>query len=680
MKKIEWAKHLKNKAQDITAIILIAILTWVVFGYQGSLLGFYADDSGFLLDIVLNMPLKDLFASMYAYVPGRNLHILWQYFVTMLAGGTGIENLPAMHAIQTFVDAVNGILLYVFLRLCRVQLWPAFVAAVAFIIFPNHGETHFWLSSLPMNILSTFFVLVLLCLAVLFLYIDKSKNENLIRILLLSLVLTFIASMFTYDQVVPVTMTIMTLLGAALFSRNRRYRSTIICIWLTCVGLFLALLAWKITTPGGGPSFSHLNLEHILLTFLRSCWLWISILLVPYDLIDLLSARSIGDILYTLKHLEVAFPIWVRASSSDRWLTLIITAAVISATLIFYIKRSKAINCNNVFPLNKILILGGAFFFLLAYLPSYLWHLAPRHSYLPSVGVAIVIAGLLNSFQSDDDRITKLKLGILIILPIFFGNFILSNLVEKHFWSSSFKMRSNIYQNLKKNYISNNPTTVLFVGFPYRPYPGSPEQAFLYNEHPGAASIVTKHKIIDQEIALHPIPSKTGYFIKTEENRWGNERLIHIKKQEATVVIFDGIDSITGNIQTTYDHHRNLFSHEKYFSLQSINNVDSAANLLVLAQKTGYDIFIGSFPLGLNEVLALVPSVLKGGKMLPVFYTAPLDSERYMIPADVSGNQSGTPAAFRLTYRLAMPKIDGFQLYIVNGERSRLVAEARLVE
>ena len=111
---------MRRCAPDILAGVLVVAANLAVFGYHSGKLGFYADDAGFLATIYPGMSVHQLISAIGSYVTGRNLHILWQYLVSVIAGGSGIENLPAMHYVQVVADATAGVLLFLALRLWRV--------------------------------------------------------------------------------------------------------------------------------------------------------------------------------------------------------------------------------------------------------------------------------------------------------------------------------------------------------------------------------------------------------------------------------------------------------------------------------------------------------------------------------------------------------------------------------
>lgn len=77
-----------------------------------------------------------------------------------------------------------------------------------------------------------------------------------------------------------------------------------------------------------------------------------------------------------------------------------------------------------------------------------------------------------------------------------------------------------------------------------------------------------------------------------------------------------------------------------------------------------------------DEVLALVGYSLKDGRMSPALHSTEADMEGFVVPVDLSNARDGAVHAFHLGYRVSMPRIDGFRLYAVDGERARLMAEA----
>ena len=108
-----------------------------------------------------------------------------------------------------------------------------------------------------MNIMSTLLVLALVCLSALLLraFSEKSRNPAKLSALLILYLLVFLCSMFTYDQVVPVTMVVVTLTVATIFYCHPKLRIFAVVAWCLCLAVFASLVIWKVRVPAGGPIF-----------------------------------------------------------------------------------------------------------------------------------------------------------------------------------------------------------------------------------------------------------------------------------------------------------------------------------------------------------------------------------------------------------------------------------------
>lgn len=674
---------------DVWATTVIVLVTLIVFGYCSNHLGFYADDAGFLTDIHLGMSLSELVDSIRTYVTGRNLHILWHYFVTIAAGGNSLENLPAMHYIQVAFDTANAVLLFGILRLWKAHIAGAFLAAIAFSVFPNHGETHFWLSALPMNIISTFFVLLLLWLCTLLLQnMSKNNISPSVHFIAPLILLVFICAMFTYDQAVPVTMAIVSVVTAILAYKYRTYLFPVILSFLFCLTVFVTLVIWKSNVPGGGPSFTNLTANHIYITFLQSVGIWASLFVLPYDPFSVASIPEINQAYIESGTFGLVLPTLVFASETIRWVSILLTAAVLCSFLIFMKKKpQREIDKTQITQLNTqsirlkdvaLLFFIGLSFFLFAYLPGYLWYLSPRHSYLPSVGIAVLLAAVSTVVTWLAQRFFMIKFLLLPLIGLWLVSFFSADMIEKEFWISSYSIRKNMYQDLSDSYHDNNPTTILLAGFPSTPQPGAPTLSFLTGESPGALSIMTNGKVKASHIGLHPVPSQSGYFVKTEIGRWGDNAVIHIEKNDATVIKFEGLSG--NHVKTIYDINHKAFNFEEFYTLTPLDrqNTEKEINFVARKKDEGYELQIPSIVIKQNEVLALIPQIEDGKKISPFYYLAQNDSEKFLIPIDVSGNRNATTDLYHLTYRTTMPKIDAFNLYVIDGEQQKFIGTAQV--
>ena len=137
--------------------LVLFILVFAAFAVGSRNLGFSSDDAQFLGGLGKADLSHTLWHTRW-YVPGRNLHIIWQRLI-YLVGGARPENLCTLHLIQALLDAAATVVLYLLLRALKLAEVYALAAAALFAFYPNHAETHYWLSAGPMNIVSTLFVL-----------------------------------------------------------------------------------------------------------------------------------------------------------------------------------------------------------------------------------------------------------------------------------------------------------------------------------------------------------------------------------------------------------------------------------------------------------------------------------------------------------------------------------------
>lgn len=649
---------------DILPAVLVVAVNLAVFGYRSNRLGFYADDAGFLSSIYPGMSVQQLISGIGSYVTGRNLHILWQYFISVIAGGSAIENLPAMHYAQVIADATTGLLLFLALRLWHVGRPAAFVAAIAFSFYPVHDETHYWLSSLPMNIMSTAFVLALICLSAVLLRALSATSRNPVKLLaLLALyLLVFLCSMFTYDQTVPVTMVTVTLVAAVVFYCHPALRTSAAAAWFFCLAVFLVLVIWKVRVPAGGPVFSNLTIGHILQNLRSSVGIWLS----------LFSSRPI-------------FLPFRGATAVEQAMAITVASVAVIATW-FFLKRYNtpynegaddgfivSVKDTQGLGFNLIVMVAGICFYLLAYLPAYLWYLSPRHSYLPSVGVAIMSAGLLGALTPLAKRTALFRAVVVLFTGVLLAGFVARDLIDKDIWIAGFELRKMMYQAVADRYTSENPTAFLLSGFPSAIARNSNSLAFLTGENAAAPSIMTRGKIVADAIWLHPVPSQSGYFIKTEEGRWGDQAFAHVARKHATVVLFEGING--QQLNTYYDVGKERLLSSQFYSLVPVEG-KSDQSFSASASAGGYDVDVPAVLVEQDEVLALVAYALRDGRISLASHSTDADMEGFAVPVDVSDSRDGAARAFHLEYRVSMPRIDGFRLYIVDTMGARLVAEA----
>jgi len=327
-----------NRTDAIPAAALWAA-TFAVFGAGAGRLGFYYDDGA----AMANLPAlgwSALWGEMSGYVPGRNLHVLWQYLFFRLAGDPA-AHLPTLHLLQSALDGLVVATFFLLLRRFSIPGPAALAAAGLFSFWPGHGETHFWSYAAPQNLVST------LCLA-LFVAAGKRRALGLAA---------FLGALFTYDQ------TVVVLLALAAYRARRAPLKH-----LPHLAAFLVFAWLKLRIPEGAAPVLRWE------AFERLPWnIW-------------------GTVAYNAGRLRPRnlLPLLEKASAGDWALALAVTAAL--GAMLFWLWGRTEVRAGT---LQRAPLLLAAGFCAAAYLPGWLWHLSQRHHYLPSLGICGAVALVL---------------------------------------------------------------------------------------------------------------------------------------------------------------------------------------------------------------------------------------------------------------------------------------------
>jgi hypothetical protein len=490
-----YAKFKSNKLTlDLIEFLGIFLLSILIYGYRSSELGIYADDPGFLISVSCPMSLNELINTSLNYVTGRNLHIIWQYLVTCGAGGNLASNIPNMHFAMVIFDGINAVLVFKILKNLNFNLPIALISTIFFLVFPNHGETHYWLSALPMNVISTFFCLLFLHVCLNALKVDElGKRKSLIRTYLLLYIL-FILSVFTYDQTLPICLA--AALATTYFLFNQKNSSSNLA-WITYLAPFFIIsfswIALKLNNPGGGPTIGLIGTDQVLRNIVQSIYIWLDMFYSAsnYFRLNPKDNSLIGNV-----------TAWQFSTHSDRVIAFFITAIL----LFFGIKMFIASDRKN----SKIFLqfIAAAIFIALAYLPSYIWYISPRHNYLPSIGVALMISILLKTVTSIRSKTFH---ALIVVIVCFYGfNFTLSVLVDKLNWIESYEYRKNLYNKIAGDIHNSGIDLVIFDNIGPNPYRSIPD--YLRQEQAAAISIITNGKLNPKFISFSYAVGEYGYF------------------------------------------------------------------------------------------------------------------------------------------------------------------------
>jgi hypothetical protein len=649
----------------ICVTILLIVTSWI-FGARSHLLGFYADDAGFL-SAFQDVSFSNLLHGLQGYVSGRNLHILWQYLAFCLTGTT-LESLSALHWLQAGMTALNVILLYTALRFALLPTLPSFLAAALFAFYPNHAEVHFWLSSMPMNLVSTSLVLLLVICSIAITKAVRNGSTRLATLLLCANLLIAVAAMFTYDQVVPVVMATAFAVGLICFVIARQLRLAA-CLYLTVhLLVFAILVVWRAVDPRGGPVFSYIIADHLISNAKSSFSLMFgsaiqSELLLHAGPGERRTAFAVAAVIFA-----TALILSLASNNFD--------PAVTDKRLAEAFPRLRPSVLAKSFPVS--LLFGTAVFSLLAYLPAYLWYLSPRHNYLPSIGlagaagVAIFISNSVvwTMVGKHIAKVGAALIAALVSCGIYI--FVQAALVEKNLWIASYQARKKMYAELMLDPNFRNSSTLVLNGFPSTtPFGTAP----LGYQQAGEVSLFTRGAVKIEHLVQNSLPSYRGDFVYTEVDQWGKSAFLYIPKRRIYNVRYQGLR----DRQIFYSKSDGEIPIPDFYSISSATFGPNDHPDNVVARMTGatrgvLDLWIPTVHRQFDEVVALVPLVQTGGAIEPMTLTS-TRSPRQLALIELPLELEPKPQRFLITFKSSVqPR--AVQLFIVGETGRRLINES----
>ena len=334
--------------RDLAAAAILVGSGLLFFGLYAPRAGLHLDDHGFH-DAFSHYDWAGLWKGTVRYVPGRNLYIPLFFALHKACAGSA----AAMHLFGLFLDLLNPLLVLALARRIGASRGAALAAAGLFLVWPNHGETHWWTSAIIMNLLTTTLVLGA------FLAAGRTSLPRAPRLLLAASL--YAVALFDYDQV--------------------------FFLWIP----LLAYARWadpglkprRLAAAAGG--FLFLDAAHFAARMLS-----------PYASGGRPVPRT-DVILLSIKHAltQTVAPMRrapVLADFPGGWPTALLLAGAAAAVWIFLCARSW--NDDGKDRVAGRLALFGGSWWLFAYAPNFLWYISPRHNYLPSIGTALVAAAL----------------------------------------------------------------------------------------------------------------------------------------------------------------------------------------------------------------------------------------------------------------------------------------------
>jgi len=430
---------------------LVAVLLWLgslcVFANGASRLGFYYDDGGFIATLPVLHSVAALRASISAYVPGRNLHILWQYLFFVMVGNNPVAHLAALHRIQAVFDSFAVVLFYLLLRRLRLSIGASMMAATLFAFWPVHGETHFWMSALPMNILSTIFVLIFALTSV---SLAGGHRETWIWTVDLA---CFWCAALTYDQTLGAIFVIAGARVFWVFLQGTKRRLAFLAMHAAhvtagIVFLWLRLTARAGTTPmvSWGPGLWNRIQSNVI----SSVWA---------------NTRRLPDELHG------------GVDGGDGRLVAFGVVLIFFAVSVCFLRARYPSGLS--IRMRFLLIALAVAFWVAAYLPVWFWYLSPRHNYLPTLGLFCALAVLLDWLERIDTH-RVLMPATLLVLSAVAGLGGAALLVESRYWQESFSAKRKLFEDLSTQLAGKS--ALVLEGFPSSDGPAmfiTPHDSFL---------------------------------------------------------------------------------------------------------------------------------------------------------------------------------------------------------
>jgi hypothetical protein len=649
----------------VDALCLVALLAasiWV-FGTDSDRLGIYADDPSFF-QVLPDLSLATLVGAIKSYVTGRNLHILWQYFIFALTGNT-IAALPAQHWLQAVMLGLNAAASYLVFRLVGLPILAGFLGAALFAFMPNHPEIDFWLTAIPQHLISTFLVLMLLVGSIRAGWLARSGSSRRVTILLGIDLCIFVMGIFTYDQLALVTITIY--LGAAgtCFALRADLRTTSALYAIAAVGIFMLWAGWKILNPSFGPSLVNVSPFGLLRNFLFS----LSLAVGPHFF------RAFDQLLPS-----------IFSSPADRWSALVVAFSFLAVGLICLqgangrLERAPSPRLpDGLARWHPLMLLSGiTLFFVLAYIPAYLWFISLRHTYLPSVAVAGGAAWLI---WRANDRLERgshpwlARAGMLVaLLSVCAATYVFVGIVlaEKRDWIWSYQVRKQMYAELVQDPRFKTATTLILEDFPSSIRPFS---APLGYQVPVEPAVMTGGQARFAHLVQVSVPSRSGAFIEVDADRDGNDVFLHVPAATIYRVYFKGLESDA--IRYSLDIEGRAGRPDYRLEEVSVDEPSDRPDIRawrVDRRPGAIEVMIPSLVLDPDEALAASP-LQRTDTGLQRMTSVTGTGARRLVLVDLSAGNSGASRRVRIAFDDQVDRIAKLQIYAVGEHGRRLIAD-----
>lgn len=483
------------------------VATLAVFGAGATRLGFYYDDSQWMTDMPSATPTV-LWHTMLGYIPGRNLFPFWQFLIyRSLRDPAG--QLAALHLVQSALDGLLVVVFFLLLRLLSLPGDLTVMAAGLFSFWPIHGETHFWPTAIPQNLLSTMFVLIFAGTSLALAGGSRSRTLWLLD------AAAFCAALFTYDQpaVVLAAMAAGRVAWAFLERAEGRFAFAAFHLPHLAAIILYGLSKWK-TAPGTGPTLSIEALRMLRLN-------------LPVTVSD-----TVGRL-----WLQKMALLYQKTTPGD-WLLALLAAAVLTvASIARSPQATKTQEPHSTMPGLRRLFLIAAALYVMAYVPAWIWQVSPRHHLLPSAGLFAAVAACLALIT------VKTPARALRVLLLLAGGgatlaFAAASRGESRYWEESFAIKRQLFEEIKPDLAGKQALTL-------DAFPAYLGPAYLISPHDaGLAPRLFYGRAFrlapDFTGSIGSVPAPGGMFLHTLLSIYGANQFLFVPDDAALQVRFAG--------------------------------------------------------------------------------------------------------------------------------------------
>ncbi|MFA6316449.1 MAG: hypothetical protein WC943_03450 [Elusimicrobiota bacterium] len=464
--------RLKERVEAWLPAALLVVAGLLTLAPHAPWAGLHLDDHGFHWHLS-RADWKAAWGNALQYTPGRNLYILYYWAFYKLLGPEPLR----LHLLGLGLDILNSLLAYALLRRIVPGRATALLVSGLFLVWPNHGETHFWTAAVGMNLLSTTFILLA------FLAAGTRRLSEPGR---LGLALVFFAlALFDYDQAFFMWVPLLYHLSSLDEKPSKAGRTALAAACLTlCFAHFLIRLLAPY--PGGSPTIR------------------------PGAFVLRIAESLVVSAVPMTK-----LPLWdsLQSYAGGPVPTIILILALAACWLAL---SARLWSSDDSTPRSRLAVLG-VLWFGAAYLPNYFWYISPRHNYLPSLGfimAAVYAASLLLS------RAPRLAPGLAGLAFLLFGLSASATLAEGWGWKKAAGLHDSYVWDSRR-LLPDKPDNIFLVAAP-RTLLRAPAFS-LTDEHLALYAYGTGHLPQVGDIML--TPTRAGSFYRNQPELYGPNTL-----------------------------------------------------------------------------------------------------------------------------------------------------------